>query len=185
MLRSAGQFPPARASLLRAEEISGLRDQALSAGRLAERGCTHRTFSPALLKLRRGFGIGGTCGARFNSPFFSGAVELETSLRPCGNSARAKRVDARASPKLPRSPPACRWTRSYSHTVAPGAVAPPCDEGVVKYAMARPFAGYVDVLYLDGDVRVGRGNRGSPTVVRRERGGALGETADGALDGGG
>lgn len=30
VLRSAGQFPPARASLLRAEEISGLRDQALS-----------------------------------------------------------------------------------------------------------------------------------------------------------
>ena len=64
-------------------------------------------------------------------------------------------------------------------------VAPPCDEGVVKYTMARPFAGYVDVLYLDGDVRVGRGNRGSVTVVRRERAGALGETAEDALDGGG
>ena len=45
-------------------------------------------------------------------------------------------------------------------------VAPP-DDGVARYAMARPIAGHVDVLYLDDDMRVGRGNRGSVTVVRR------------------
>lgn len=46
---------------------------------------------------------------------------------------------------------------------------PPADRSdyTQMYVMRRPYAGYSDILYLDGDFRVMRGNRGTVVVLER------------------
>ena len=40
-------------------------------------------------------------------------------------------------------------------------------DGTVSYSMARAPTGYLDVLYLDEELRITRGNRGSIVIAKR------------------
>lgn len=46
---------------------------------------------------------------------------------------------------------------------------PPVDDGSLtqSYWIERPIVGYLDILYMDDDIRVSRGNRGTVVVVER------------------
>ena len=43
-----------------------------------------------------------------------------------------------------------------------------CPVGSVSFEMKRCPHGYIDVLYLDEDLRITRGNRGTIVIVERD-----------------
>ena len=46
-------------------------------------------------------------------------------------------------------------------------VTPPSDESPYKYELGRPLKGWLDILYLDDELRVTRGNAGSIVIAER------------------
>ena len=42
-----------------------------------------------------------------------------------------------------------------------------CDDLTQTYNISRPIAGHLDILYMDDDIRISRGNRGTIVVVER------------------